>query len=136
MRVLVVDDNEGVLTVLKGACELKSGIEVDVARSGEEAVSKALQGEYELITLDIEMPGVSGLDILGLLRNLHPHTIIAIITGHVPDDISPDVSWCADVFMSKPIDFIAFHKLLDCSSLMAHTLKEIQQLGGKSFVTS
>ena len=39
MRVLAVDDNESVLTVIKEACERKPGIEVDVARSGEEAVS-------------------------------------------------------------------------------------------------
>ena len=134
MKVLIVDDDREVSTFLKKASELKLGTEVDVAYSGEEAVAMTIQGDYDLITLDIKMPGVGGLDIIGLLRSLRPHTIIAIISGHLPDNISPDVSLCADVIMSKPIALRTFQKLLDCSLLMSNTLKEIQQMGHKSTV--
>lgn len=134
MKVLIVDDDREVSTFLKKASELKLGTEVDVAYTGEEAITLTIQGDYDLITLDIQMPGVGGLDIIGMLRSLRPHTILAIISGHVPDNIPPDVSLCADVILSKPVTLGTFQNLLECSLLMSDTLKEIQQMGDKSAV--
>ncbi len=131
MRVLIVDDDEQVLGFLKEASEMKPGIEVEIALSGEDAVAKTLQTNYDVITLDIKMPGISGLDVLPMLRNLRSHTIIAIISGHLPDEISPEVSSCADVILDKPITVPTFHKFLDSSLLISNTLSEIRQMGAR-----
>ena len=57
--VLIVDDDEAVLTMLRKVMK-SSGIESDAARSGGEAIELAGQGRYDLMLLDINMPGMDG----------------------------------------------------------------------------
>ena len=61
-RVLIVDDDEAVLTML-GKVMKSSGIEADVARCGTEAIELAGRGHYDLMLLDVNMPGMDGLMI-------------------------------------------------------------------------
>ena len=65
LRLLVADDHEIVRKgLVKVLAEILQPIKVDEAKNGQEALGKVLKGEYDLVVLDIKMPGKSGLDVL------------------------------------------------------------------------
>ena len=112
MRILIVEDDRTTAMILSHVANSNGFSEVEIVESGEEALEKVVHENYNLITLDILLPGASGLEILSVIRHLCPHTIIAIISGHLPDQVPPDVVECADVVMRKPIDIQKFKILL------------------------
>ncbi len=79
-RVLVADDEESIRWVLSKALS-KKGFKVDLASSGNEALSLFRQNPYELAVLDIKMPGISGLDLLSSFLQERPETLVVIMTA-------------------------------------------------------
>ncbi len=67
-RILIVDDEESMRFVLRKSLE-KEGYAVEVATTGEEALARAAERPFDLVLLDIRMPGLSGLDVLSRLRS-------------------------------------------------------------------
>jgi phosphoserine phosphatase RsbU/P len=128
MRVLIVDDEPTVLDFFAQAARAKGVEEIETASSGEEALGKVIAQTYDLITLDIRMPGASGLDILSPIRNMCPHALIAVISGHIPDDFTQEMAGCADLLMHKPVNLTNFNKLMDGALLIANTLDEMKKL--------
>ena len=59
-RILIVEDEESIADLEKDYLEL-SGFEVEVANDGEIGLKKGLEGEFDLIILDLMLPGVDGL---------------------------------------------------------------------------
>ncbi|MDH4270504.1 MAG: response regulator [Candidatus Aminicenantes bacterium] len=53
-----------------------------MALSGEEALKKYKDNGYDLVITDLMMPGISGLDLLKSLKEIHPETIIIMVTGY------------------------------------------------------
>ena len=81
LRILVADDHEVVRKgLVKVLAESLQPIKVDEAGNGQEALSKALKGEYDLIVLDMKMPGKSGLDILKEIKQHHPKLPVMILS--------------------------------------------------------
>ncbi len=77
IRVLVVDDSVFMRTVLKSALSKSDKIEViGSAQNGQEAVDKIAQLKPDVVTLDVEMPGVDGLEVL---RRVMPKTPLPIV---------------------------------------------------------
>ena len=101
---------------------------VDTAESGEEAMARVMQKRYDLITLDIRMPNASRLDILSLVRNMCPHALIAIISGHFPVDISDEVDHCADVKIEKPIKLKDLATLIESAKIIQAELAKVREL--------
>ena len=132
MKVLIVDDDPDVVQFFKQAATEKGYTDIDVAFSGEEALTQAIKGNYDLITLDIRLPGASGLEILSLLRNMRPHALIAIVSGHLPETISAETAGCADVIIRKPIHLAKFTGRLDGATRISETMGEIRLLGDVS----
>lgn len=83
IRILVADDHtvvrEGIKQILAGQDDM---IVEDEAASGQEVLQKVTQKNYDLILLDISMPGRSGLEILDDLKTLHPKIPILILSMH------------------------------------------------------
>ena len=128
MRVLIVDDEPTVLDFFSQAARAKGVENVDTASTGEEALAKVIGQTYDLITLDIRMPGASGLEILSPIRNMCPHAIIAVISGHIPDDFTNEMAGCADLLMHKPVNLVNFNKLMDGALKISETLDSIKTL--------
>jgi two-component system invasion response regulator UvrY len=82
MKVLIADDH---LVVREGLKEIVNRLEevsvVETASDGREALEKIERSEYDIVILDISMPGLSGLDILQTLKRerIKPHVLILSI---------------------------------------------------------
>lgn len=129
MKILIVDDEPTVIHFLSNVVRLEGDVEVDTASSGEEALAKVVQTNYDLISLDIQMPGASGLEVLALLRNMCPHGVIAIISGHVGVEELPEIAGCADLIIQKPISLEKFRSLLYGAQKICNHMHEIRALG-------
>ena len=83
LRILVVDDHEVVRKgLMKVLAETLQPIKVDEARNGQEAVSNVWKSEYDLVVLDIKMPGKSGLDVLKEIKQHRPKLPVMILSMH------------------------------------------------------
>lgn len=86
-RILIVDDEQWVRDVFKDFCSLTNAFEIDVATSGSEAVEMAGRGNYDLITLDLIMPEMSGLEALAEIKDTAPRVPVMVITGNATDKL-------------------------------------------------
>ena len=66
-RILVVDDEPQIRRVMRTTLAAR-GYEVDDARSGEDALEKLRAGRYDLVLLDINMPGMGGVETCRTIR--------------------------------------------------------------------
>ncbi len=109
-RILVVDDEEPVKFLLSEELR-EEGYEVDSASSGEEAIEKVKQGKYDLVSLDIEMPGMSGLEAATKVREISPKTkvILATAYSHYKQEL---LSWAADAYIVKSSDLSEYKKVV------------------------
>ncbi len=106
-RLLVVDDDEDNRNVLSRRLA-REGFSVAVAESGVETLAAVEAEPFDLILLDIEMPGMSGFEALTLLRQSHPATQLPVIIAtarHDRKDIILALSLGANDFVTKPLDF-------------------------------
>jgi DNA-binding NtrC family response regulator len=85
--VLVVDDEHWVRDVLRSFCDLSDAFKVDMAGSGKEALDKIKKSEYDLVTLDLIMPDLSGLEVLSKAKKMKPDMPVMIITGNATTKI-------------------------------------------------
>lgn len=102
--VLIVDDDEAVLTMLRKVMK-SSGIESDAARSGGEAIELAGRGHYDLMLLDINMPGMDGFEVIQTLRGRGLKLPIIVVSGRKEDyDALYGLDIGADDYLTKPFN--------------------------------
>ena len=110
-RVLIVDDEQWVREVFRDFCDVSEAFDVDLAADGAEAVSKVGQCKYDLITLDLIMPEMSGLEALSEIKRTSPQVPVMVITGNATDKLVNQAGVLgACKVMYKPIrleDFIS-----------------------------
>jgi two-component system invasion response regulator UvrY len=83
LRILVADDHEVVRKgLVKVLAETLQPIKVDEASNGQEAMSKIWKGGYDLVVLDMKMPGKSGLDVLKEIKQAQPKLPVVILSMH------------------------------------------------------
>ena len=105
MRILVAEDNKKVASFLeKGLRE--EGYSVDVAHEGPEGAMTALVNDYDLVLLDVRMPGKSGLEIVRELRSRERTVPILLLTARdAREDIVQGLDAGADDYLTKPFSF-------------------------------
>ncbi len=86
-RVLIVDDEEWVRDVFRDFCRTTEAFEVDLADGGIDALQKVEAGQYDLVTVDLIMPEMSGLEVLAEIKRLHPRTPVVVVTGNATDKV-------------------------------------------------
>lgn len=110
MRILVVEDEHKIAGAIKKGLEQES-FAVDIAYEGSEAIASATTTDYDLILLDIMLPGlVDGVDVCKEIRREAVHVPILMLTAKdaVPDRIR-GLNAGADDYLAKPF---AFEELL------------------------
>lgn len=113
MNVLVVDDEEDVKLLFEQRFrkEIKSGeMQFEFAFSGEAALQYLAQHQHEavLILSDINMPGMSGLELLKKIKEKEsspPPTVVMITAYGDDENYNAAMSLGADDFLTKPLDF-------------------------------
>lgn len=100
-RILVVDDEEHLRDTLKRWFEIR-GFEVDVAENGEEAVRKCDQSDYDIVTMDLEMPRMKGQEAIAAIRTRRPNLPILALTGYYSEGDSA-LRCGADKVLAKPV---------------------------------
>lgn len=102
--ILVVDDDEDNLALVSGMLEYE-GYRVERASSGEEALDKLGSISPDLILLDINMPGISGIDTLKRVRLRGRYVSVIFISGRSdPAHIIEGLNAGADDYVTKPFD--------------------------------
>lgn len=105
MRILVVEDELKVANALKEGLE-GEGYEADVAHTGEEAFFRLSTEAFDLILLDVMLPGRDGLQILRTLRGRGVHTPVLVLTARdALDDRLRGLDSGADDYLRKPFAF-------------------------------
>jgi two-component system nitrogen regulation response regulator NtrX len=80
-RILIVDDEPGIRQSLKGVFE-DEGFTTEAVSSGEDCLKKVDQNSYDLVLLDIWLPGIDGLETLRRLKERASQTHVIMISGH------------------------------------------------------
>lgn len=104
-RLLVVEDNERIAQFVERGLRA-AGYEVDVVREGRGALMAARTTEPDLIVLDLGLPDIDGLEVLGTLRadGLRMPVIILTARGEIPDKVEGFEAG-ADDYLTKPFAF-------------------------------
>ncbi len=84
ISVLLVDDEEDLSLVLAERLEMKGFIARGVV-SSEEALDLIEKEEFDVMIIDIKMPGIGGLDLMQRVKQKRPETQIILFTGHGTD---------------------------------------------------
>ena len=100
-RILIVEDEESIADLEKDYLEL-SGFEVEVANDGEIGLKKGLEGEFDLIILDLMLPGVDGFEICRQIRSQKNTPIIMVSAKKDDIDKIRGLGLGADDYMTKP----------------------------------
>jgi signal transduction histidine kinase len=101
-RILVVDDELGIREGCRRALT-PHGFEVNVAENGPMGLRKLREGQFDVLLLDIMMPGMSGLEMMQQIRQLAPNLIVIIITGYATVELSVQaIREGAHDFIAKP----------------------------------
>src|SRR5713226_9340191 len=86
IHVLIADDHPIVREGLKSLVAGTHDIGVDgTAASGQEAIEKLRKGRWDVVLLDISMPGMDGLDTLKRIRSQHPDLPVLVLSIHHPE---------------------------------------------------
>jgi two-component system cell cycle response regulator len=103
-EILVVDDDQDSVSFLRQTLEFE-GYQVDTAFSGEEAVAKLKNKQPDLVLLDINMPGISGLDTLAFLRQQGPYVSVIFVSANSSrDSVVRGLNAGADDYVRKPFE--------------------------------
>jgi DNA-binding response OmpR family regulator len=105
MRILVVEDEHRIANSIKKGLEQEK-YAVDVAYTGDDGFDMATGEEYDLIILDLMLPGMDGLQICKELRNQKNQVPILILTakGQIEDKVT-GLDTGADDYLTKPFSF-------------------------------
>ena len=128
MNIAVVDDEVIVQKRLKGALE-KEGHRVDTFASGEDLLRDLEGAAYDLIFLDVVLPGISGMEVLQQVKARVPDTEVILITGHASiDHAVAAIKKGAFHYVSKPLRLEEIRNLTRKALDHKRLLRENRQL--------
>jgi DNA-binding NtrC family response regulator len=112
-RVLVVDDEEVMRTLLRNVL-VSFGYEVSIACTGDDALGRLADAQFDIMLTDLRMPGLSGLKLLAEVRRLRLETAVVVMTayGTVETAVEAMKNGAAD-FITKPLNMDELQILLD-----------------------
>ncbi len=102
LRILIVDDESSLRLTLRAGLE-QLGYVVEEAATGLEGLNKLSQQAFDLLILDLKMPGMQGLEVMQHLPQLYPHLKFIILTGRPSLDSAIEaVNQGAVAYLRKP----------------------------------
>ncbi|MCP4454237.1 MAG: response regulator transcription factor [Planctomycetes bacterium] len=121
MRVLLVEDEQRLSANIKLILEQEMHCVVDVSYDGTEGYRMAQRGSYDVIILDLMLPGMEGLEVLRRLRSQQIVTPILILTARsTREEIVRGLKQGADDYLTKPFDIKEL--MARCEALVRRSL--------------
>jgi DNA-binding response OmpR family regulator len=112
LRVLFVDDEEELVSAVVERLGLR-GIEAQGALTGTEALRLIKEQSFDVVVLDVKMPGLGGLEVIKRIRHEHPSLAVVFLTGHgAEEDAEEGLRMGAFEYLMKPINIEALVKIL------------------------
>jgi DNA-binding response OmpR family regulator len=102
MKVLLVDDEQRFVSVLAKRLRMR-GFDADYTFTGEEALSMAAAKQYDVMALDVKMPGIGGIELKARLEALNPNAKFIFVTGHGSLEDYSAGSPQASAYLAKPV---------------------------------
>lgn len=100
-RILIIEDEEAIADLEKDYLEL-SDFEVDICNTGDEGLKNALEGDYDLIVLDLMLPGMDGFEVCKAIREKKDIPILMVSAKKDDIDKIRGLGLGADDYMTKP----------------------------------
>ena len=129
-KILIVDDDQLTLTLLTGVLEF-NGYEVIQAKNGEDALATVVLDEPRLAMLDINMPGMSGLDLAKRLRSDSDIPFVFLSGVSDEDVVKRAVEYGASGYLVKPVDVQNLIPTIEAALARASELKNLRQRESK-----
>ena len=108
MQILAVEDEPAMADLLRSALS-EEGHLVTLAANGREGLALAQTGQFDLIVLDLLLPGIDGFEVARQLRRSHIQTPILVLTARDrPQDIVRALDGGADDYLTKPFSLEVF----------------------------
>jgi len=126
VNILVVEDEQGVAHFIRQGLE-EEGYVVDLAVDGNEGTAFAGRGRYDLIVLDVMLPGIDGIELCRHVREMDVHTPVLMLTAK--DSVKDKVRGLnsgADDYLTKPFSFEEF--LARCRALLRRKEERLTEL--------
>ncbi len=133
-KIMVVDDDASFRFLLLETLQ-KEGYSVVSASGGQEALDiYAKQGPFDVITLDVKMPGMDGFEVLSRIKAITPEQLIVIITAYGAQKIAIEaVKKGAYDYFTKPFEIdelrLVISRALECNRLNCENKKLKEELG-------
>ncbi len=103
-KVLLIDDEADFLENLSERMTLR-GMNVSTAQTGDTAVAAVEKGGFDAIVLDLQMPGMDGIEVLKKIREERPEMQVILLTGHATVEKGIEAMKLGAMdFMEKPAD--------------------------------
>jgi DNA-binding response OmpR family regulator len=104
LKILLVDDEQEFVSTLAERLELR-GMQVEIATDGEMALSIIETDPPQVVVLDVMMPGLSGMEVLGRIKAIDPRIQVVLLTGHgATKDGIKGMQLGAFDYLIKPVD--------------------------------
>ena len=116
IRVLIVEDNP-IASRIEKSIVIQLGCEAECALTGEDGVQLATKNKYDLILMDVGLPGISGIETAVMIRskyeNINKKTpIIAVTANHDQATRNRCIEAGLNDFLEKPLTLPAIHAVL------------------------
>ena len=104
LRILLVDDEEDLVSAMAERLTLR-GFQVQTATRATEALRHLDENPFDVLILDVKMPGIGGLSLMVEIKRKHPHLPVILFTGHGSvADAQRGMQEGAFDYLMKPID--------------------------------
>jgi len=127
-KILIVDDDAAALSSL-GEAMSRQGYDVTLAATGEEALRRQQEKEFDVVLTDLRMMGVDGLQVVRAFKAAHPDTVVIVMTGFASMETVVDaMSAGAYDYISKPFRLDQMRLKVRQSMEQAKLLRENRDL--------
>ena len=112
MKILICDDEIEIVNALKKYLTSK-GCDVGRALDGKKGLDLIKSGGYDIVFLDINMPGLTGFEVLRYVKDNNIKTKVVFLTGYpcMDEDFAKKIR--ADEYLEKPIDLKVIGEIVD-----------------------
>ena len=127
-RILIVEDDEGLRKATHVQLE-REGYEVVSVGTSEDAIAQLDQTSYQLVVTDLNLPGLSGLELLKVVRLEHPETMVVVMTAYatIQTAVESMKSGAYD-YVTKPFNSFDLKMVVQRSLDHQRLLQEVQAL--------